>query len=322
MDNMEIIGLGALNIDNIYRVERILEDGESLIKEAGSFSGGSAANTIYGLSRLGIVTGFIGAVGNDNKGKSLIRDFNKLGVETRYIIVKAKESTGKTLCLSDFSGKRSIYVLPGANNQLSIDDINLSYINSARYLHISSFTGDRQFELILELMDKIAPSVKVSFSPGSLYASKGIKALAPILSRIHILFINHDEIQTLIGRDVVSSSAICLEYGCQIIAVTLGKGVSLTSSTPSAICYIKDSNNEYSIKPVDVEEFCVDTTGAGDAFATGFLYGLINNKGLDECGKLGNIVALSSITRMGARQGLPTITQLSKFYEEIYNGLL
>ncbi|MFW9806404.1 MAG: carbohydrate kinase family protein [Candidatus Thorarchaeota archaeon] len=130
---MEVIGFGALNIDNIYRVRCILEDGESLAREAGSFPGGSAANTIYGLSKLGINTGFIGAIGNDNQGKSLIRDFDKSGVETRYIIVKAKARTGKTLCFSNNLGKRSIYILPGSNNLLSIDDVNLSYINSAKY---------------------------------------------------------------------------------------------------------------------------------------------------------------------------------------------
>ncbi len=319
MDNMEVIGFGALNIDNIYRVRCILEDGESLAREAGSFPGGSAANTIYGLSKLGINTGFIGAIGNDNQGKSLIRDFDKSGVETRYIIVKAKARTGKTLCFSNNLGKRSIYILPGSNNLLSIDDVNLSYINSAKYLHISSFADDRQFKLILELMDNLAPSVKVSFSPGLLYASKGIKVLAPILKRIHILFMNHEELRTLVDGNVIRSSEICLEYGCRIIAITLGQGISFASGTPPAISYIRDSDNEYYIKPTGIKVSQVDTTGAGDAFATGFLYGLLNNKRLDECGQLGNIVALCSIKKIGARQGLPTVAQLSNWYQKIYN---
>ena len=63
MSNSEVVGLGALNTDNIYRVERILEDGETVVKESASFPGGSAANTIYGLARLGVSTGFIGAAG-------------------------------------------------------------------------------------------------------------------------------------------------------------------------------------------------------------------------------------------------------------------
>jgi ribokinase len=317
---MKVIGFGALNIDNIYRVGRILEDGESLISKADSFPGGSAANTIYGLSKLGIKTGFVGAVGNDSQGKLVIKDFNNLGVETRYIAVKEKERTGKTQCFSDISGKRSIYVLPGANNLLSLDDINLSYINSAKYLHLSSFADDRQLKLTLELINEIDPSVKVSFSPGLLYASKGIKALVPILSRTHVLFMNHDEIRTLVDRDVMSSSEICLEYGCRIIAVTLGQGLRLNRDAPPIVSYIRDHDNEYYIKPTNIEGSCVDTTGAGDAFSSGFLYGLINNKRLVECGQLGNIVALFSIKRMGARQGLPTVAQLSKCYQKIYGS--
>ena len=63
MSKVEVIGLGALNMDNIYRVERILDDGEAVVKDFAAFAGGSAANTIYGLARLGVSTGFIGAVG-------------------------------------------------------------------------------------------------------------------------------------------------------------------------------------------------------------------------------------------------------------------
>jgi sugar/nucleoside kinase (ribokinase family) len=63
MSNIEVIGLGALNIDHICKVEHILEDGETVVKESRLFPGGSAANTIYGLGKLGVSTGFIGAVG-------------------------------------------------------------------------------------------------------------------------------------------------------------------------------------------------------------------------------------------------------------------
>ena len=90
MSNIEVIGLGALNIDNIYRVERILEDGEAVVDEVKSFPGGSAANTIYGLAKLGVNTGFIGATGDDAEGKILLQDFEKAGVDIGQIKVKPK----------------------------------------------------------------------------------------------------------------------------------------------------------------------------------------------------------------------------------------
>ncbi len=323
MSNIEIIGLGALNIDNIYRVERILEDGETVVDKVKSFPGGSAANTIYGLSKLGTGTGFIGAVGNDTEGELLVQDFDKIGVDTNHIITKTREKTGITLCLSDFSGKRSIYVIPGANNRLSLDDIDLQYINEAGFLHISSFADDRQFHLLLDLVNKIYPQVKVSFSPGELYTAKGLKALSPILSKTHILFPNYNELRVLTGNDARDGAKICLDYGCRIVVVTMGKGKRLAGSkAASAICYIRDVNREYLIEPSGTTETCVDTTGAGDAFAAGFLYGFLNNKVLEECGQLGNIVAQFSITKIGARHGLPTLTQLAQRYSELYNRKL
>lgn len=80
--NIEVVGLGALNIDHLYRVERILEDGESVVNETLSSPGGFAANTIYGLARLGVATGFCGIVGDDAEGRILIEDFAKDGVDT------------------------------------------------------------------------------------------------------------------------------------------------------------------------------------------------------------------------------------------------
>jgi len=319
MNSIQIVGVGALNIDHIYKVERILDDGETVMEEAKVFPGGSAANTTYGLGKLGIGAGFSGAVGDDDEGGVLLQDFQKVGVDTSQIKVKPRAKTGSVLCLSDRQGKRSLYVLPGANNLLTIKDLDLSYINQAKILHLSSFADDRQFKMSLELVDRLDPSVKLSFAPGALYAAKGLKALAPILRRTYILFINQDEIKQLTGEDVVSGVEKCLEEGCRGVAVTLGKGGKLKNTTASG--YIRDTENEYIIKPPDIGA-SMDTTGAGDAFATGFLYGVVNNKGLEECGRLGDIVARFSISKMGARQGLPTLSELAQRYRELYNKKL
>jgi len=177
MNNIEVVGLGALNMDHLYRVERILADGETVVKESALSPGGSAANTIYGLAKLGVNTGFAGVVGDDAEGEILLDDFQAVGVDISQIRVKHKTKTGAVLCLSDSLGRRSLYVSPGANNLLTIDDLGLAYINQAKMLHVSSFADDRQFKMLLELMDNLDLSVKLSFSPGALYASKGLKAL-------------------------------------------------------------------------------------------------------------------------------------------------
>ncbi len=318
MHSMRVVGLGALNIDHLYQVERILDDGEAVVKESILSPGGSAANTIYGLARLGVNTGFAGVIGDDIEGKKLLRDFQKIGVDTSQIRVKRRVRTGSVVCLSDSLGKRSLYVLPGANNLLTMDDLDLSDINRAKMLHISSFADDRQFKISLELTDRLDLSVKVSFAPGALYAAKGLKALSPILARTYVLFINQNEMQQLTGKDFKGGAETCLKHGCEIVVVTLGKGASW--KTVMATSYIRDAESEYIVEPGNKKIIsALDTTGAGDAFATGFLYGLLKGLDLKECGFLGDIAAQFSTTKMGAREGLPTLDELSQRYRELYN---
>ncbi len=325
MTNIDIVGLGALNIDHLYKVERILEDGEAVVTESKSFPGGSAANTIYGLAKLGVSTGFTSVVGDDAEGKILIQDFQKARVDISQIRVKSGAKTGSVVCLSDRLGRRSLYVAPSVNNLLAMDDLDLAYINQAGMLHISSFADDRQLKMLLDLMDRLDSSIKLSFAPGALYASKGFKALAPILRRHHILFINSAEIKQLAGKDITDGAQSCLDQGCSTIAVTLGKGVKLELSkgTVSAVGYIRDTETEYAIQPSSRDTVSsADTTGAGDAFAAGFLYGLLKGEGLEECGRLGDIAAQFCIAKVGARPGLPTLSQLAQRYEELYSAQL
>jgi len=328
VSKMDVVGLGALNMDYLYRVERILDDGETVVKDFKQSPGGSAANTIYGLARLGVKTGFAGMVGDDSDGEILIKDFQKAGVDTSQIKVKHGVKSGTVIGLTDSRGKRSLYVLPAANSRLTINDLDVDYVNQARILHISSFADDRQFKVTLDLIRRLNSSVKVSFAPGALYASKGLKALAAILSRTYVLSLNQNEIRQLTGRDVRSGAKTCLEPGCRIVAVTLGQGKKLridkgaARRTVTAIGYIRDAKNQYVIEPPERSATKVDTTGAGDAFAAGFLYGLLKDKGLEVCGRLGNIVAQFSIRKVGARAGLPTLAQLSRCYQELYREAL
>ncbi len=329
MSNIEVIGLGALNIDNLYRVERIIDDGEAMLEDAKSFPGGSAANTIYGLARLGVKTGFAGVVGDDTEGRILLDDFGKIGVDTSQIRVKPGARSGSVLCLSDTLGRRSLYVLPGANSLMTEDDLDLGYLNRAGMLHLSSFADNGQFKVLLKLVDSLDRSVKLSFAPGALYASRGLKVLAPILRRTDILFLNRDEVKRLTGKDIRVGAEICLGEGCKIAVVTLGRGMELKSENKgshgmaTAVGYIRDSHGEYLVEPPGREEASdVETTGAGDAFSTGFLYGLLKGKTLEECGQAGHIAARFSMAELGARAGLPTPEQLSRRHRELYSKKL
>jgi ribokinase len=324
LNNIEVVGLGALNMDHVFRVERILADGEAVVDDTLSSPGGSAANTIYGLARLGLSAGFVGAVGDDAEGRLMLQDFEQVGVDVAHIRVKPGTKTGSVLCLSDSLGRRSLYVVPGANDRLTAGDIDLDYVNQVKILHISSFAGDRQLQVLRELMGRLDLSVDVSLTPGALFAARGIEVLQPILGRTRLLFVNRDELRQLTGQDVIPGADTCLRQGCRVVVVTLGRGVVLGlagGTKVNAVAYIKDAEHEYiierSTQGVAAE---ADTTGAGDAFASGFLYGLLNDKGLDVCGRLGDITARFAIGEVGARQGLPTSDQLWQRYDELFSG--
>ena len=314
MDAVEVIGFGAMNMDHIYRVERILSDGEAVVVDYGPAPGGSAANTIYGLARLGVSAGFIGAVGDDEEGRMLLEDFNRAGVDSNHIRTK-KAKTGQTFCFTDRRGRRAIYVLPGANSMLESDDIDLAHISQARILHLSSFADERQLTIQKELVQRIPPSVKVSLAPGSIYAAKGMETLAPIIRRAHVLFLNRGEVEQLTGEDFRAGAQRCLNEGCQMVAVTLGPGIK--KGTITATCYLASNEGEYKIEAKKTGRRPKgDTIGAGDAFAAGFLFGLLRGKGVEECGYLGDLIARLSIAKFGARAGLPSLQELGQLYQE------
>jgi len=299
-------------------VPHILADGETVVDGFSAAPGGSAANTIYGLARLGVKTGFIGVIGDDEEGRALLQDFDLVGVDTAPIKVKSQAKTGSVLCLSDKRGGRALYVSPGANSLLSPEDMDVNYINQARMLHLSSFVHNAQLDLQLKLVGELGPSVKISFAPGALYSALGLPALSPLLKKTHILFINRDELEQLTGEGLYRGVQLCLEQGCHIVAVTLGKGEAVEGAGP-AVSYIAAGEKEYMIESRQTnKETIIGATGAGDAFAAGFLYGWLKGKDVEQCGYLGDLMASFCLAHTGARAGLPTLAELAQRYEGLY----
>jgi len=293
-----VVCFGALNVDRLYRVNRIArEDEESYIIGFKEASGGSAANTAVGLARLGLKTGFIGKVSDDREGKLLIRDFEKEGVDTKGIVILRGDRSGVVAGFVDRKGERALYVDPGVNDFLQFEEIDLKYTQNTEFLHLTSFVGEKPFRAQKNLI-KTLSNVRISFDPGELYTRKGPASLLPIIKSSSILFLNRNEMKMLTGEEYEKGSKILLKKGAGIVAVKLGnKG-----------CHVTDGKESHMVEPYKVK--VVDTTGAGDAFCAGFLYGLMEKKDLHECGRLGNFVASKCITKAGAREGLPKVSDL------------
>ena len=300
MKRFDVVGFGALNVDKLYKVNRIVgPEEEGFIINCQEACGGSAANAIVGLARLGCKVGFIGKVAIDREGKMLMDDFRREGVATKGVIRVKTGRSGIVMGFVDEKGDRALYVDPGVNDTLEFEEINKEYASRTEFLHMTSFVGEKSFETQKKLVESLPENVKVSLDPGALYARKGIKQLGSMITRSFAVMPNAKELALLTGiEDYVAGAEKLLGMGVKVVAVKLG----------SMGCYVTDGNESHHIEAFKVP--VVDTTGAGDAFCAGFLYGLINKKSLYECGRIGNFVASRCIMKMGARAGLPSLEDL------------
>jgi ribokinase len=297
----DVIGFGALNVDKLYKVNMIArEEEESFVIDFEEAPGGSAANTVVGLARLELKTGYIGKLAEDREGGLLLNDFRKEKVDTRGTIISKKGRSGIVMGFIDGRGERALYVAPGVNDLLESKEINLDYAADTEFLHLTSFVGEKPFEAQKRLMDQIS-DVKISFDPGALYARKSLTSLKPIIKRAFVMLPNENEIRLLTGKDYEGGSKTLIKEGVEVVAVKLGERG----------CYVTDGKERHLVEPY--EKKIVDTTGAGDAFCAGFLYGVVKSRDLYECGRLGNFVAACCISKMGARTGLPRLSDLRDF---------
>jgi ribokinase len=291
---LDVIGFGALNLDRIYQVNRLAgADEESYIKNVSESCGGSAANTIIGLSRLGLKTGFLGKVAADRAGKLLINHLKKEGVDTNGLIISPEGRSGTVLGFVNEGGERALYVDPGVNDQLLLKEIDYAYTANCNLLHLSSFVGEsiKAQEAVLE---RIPDDIAVSMDPGMLYAHRGLKELEKLLNGTDILLLNQQEVDVLIpGLNFEEQAKILFDYDIKILAVKNG----------SEGCFVSDGEEYHQIYAFEVP--CQDTTGAGDAFNAGFIYGILHGYDIKDAGVLGNYVASCSIQQYGACTGLP-----------------
>ena len=302
MNRFDVVGFGALNVDKLFKVNMIAaKEEESFITGFAETSGGSAANTVVGLARLGCKVGFVGKVAEDREGKILLEEFRKESVDTKGVAVAKQGRSGTVMGFVDENGERALYIDSGVNDQVEFNEKNRKYVSQTMFLHLTSFVGEESFQTQKRIVETIPEDVMVSFDPGALYARKGLAALESIVKRTSVLMPNAGELELLTGMaDYRRGAEAMLKKGVKVVAVKLG----------SRGCYVTDGRQSHNVEAFKAS--VVDTTGAGDAFCAGFLYGLIKHKSLEECGRIGNFVASRCTTKMGARIGLPTLKDLTK----------
>jgi len=306
---LDVIGFGALNLDLIYEVDSLthisdreeeLRPGRELCTDPESFlkiqnkvekrgrlkekaPGGSAANTIFALSCMGFKTGFVGKAGVDSEGETLLSGM--MGVDLGGVIHSGR--SGRCLCVLDGRRDRFMILEPNTNDTFAIDEIDYHYATNARYVHLTSFVGEKPFLAQKALVEQVQPPVRITFDPGEIYARRGLDTLRPIIEKSYVVFATDNEIERLTGLDFVSGSEHLLEMGPSMIACKRGeKGAHVISHQDRTIL---------AAKAVEV----VDNTGAGDVFNAGFLAGLLMNRQLGECTRFGIELAARSVMGFG-----------------------
>jgi len=250
--------------------------------------GGSAANTIYGLAMLGIKTGFIGTTGKDENGNLFDNELRKAGVET--YIRKLDTATGTAVSLVTPDSERTFATYLGAASELSVEDLRHELFSPYDILYLEGYLiYNREFVIKACSLAK-SLSMKVALDMASYNVVKeNINAFNEVIvNYTDILFANSEEARVFTGKDPEKALHI-LSGQCEIAVVKIGAEGSL----------IQSGNKIIKVEPYQVK--CIDTTGAGDLYASGFLYGLAFNKSLEKCGQYGSYLASKVIETSGAR---------------------
>jgi len=261
-----------------------------LIKEIHTFVGGGGTNTCVAFSRLGLKTAYLGKIGKDDNGKT-ISDclFNeKVEFIGTYGLI-----SGYSVILDSVKDDRTIFTYKGCNDDLKINEINFEAIDT-KWLYFSSMMKESFVTQQKVLSYAKKKGIKIVYNP-SLYIVKNVsKPFRKMLKHIDILIFNREEAQTLIKNVTDNMFTLLFEIS------KLGpKMVVITDGHHGAHCYNAIEECVYSAKPEKVN--VVETTGAGDAFASGFTAGIIMGKDIGTSIKIGMLNAESVITHLGAK---------------------
>lgn len=277
---------GSMILVDANRSRKIYEETIHLQKTVRS--GGSAANTIHGLANLGVETGFIGKIGTDDMGKVFFDDMVSAGINAH--LSQSHIETGRAVALISPDTERTFATYLGAAVELNRNDLSHEIFSQYEFFHIEGYIV--QNHALLEAALKLAreKGLKISMDMASYnVVDQNRDFLEEMLKKyVDIVFANEDEARSLTGHEPIAALEKLAEL-CEIAVVKIGKEGSL----------VRSGNLKVEIGIIDVNS--IDTTGAGDLYASGFLYGMAQGFSLDKCGRIGAILAGKVIEVIGPK---------------------
>lgn len=285
---LERLGLpkGSMQLLNEERFITICDELEKL--ETKVVTGGSAANTIVGLSCLGVPTGFIGRIGQDYYGKYFENEMKNLNIEP--YLTQGREKSGVASTFISRDGERTFGTYLGAASMLKSRDIKEEFFRDSEYFYIEGYLV-QDYDLIryaLNMAKKAGAKVILDMASYNIVEENREFLLEIMPEYVDIVFANEEEARMFYATDPETTASLLSEL-VNIAVVKAGKKGS----------WVQQKDQKIFIPALNVQ--CVDTTGAGDLYASGFIYGLVNGKTLEKCGEIGTKLASEVIQTLGAK---------------------
>jgi sugar/nucleoside kinase (ribokinase family) len=268
-------------------------------------SGGSAANTLAGVASFGGRAGFIGKVADDEFGRIFSHDIRSLGVHFNATPVSGSMPTSRSLILVTPDGERTMNTFLGISTDLDHGQLDTDLIRDSAILYLEGYLFDRPeakkaFQAAIDAAKKAGRKVALSLSDGFCVDRHRAEFLSLIRSGVDIVFANENEIKSLYETQSYEDAASHARRDIKLAA--------LTRSAKGSHIF---SNGEDITIDADPIAQVVDTTGAGDLYAAGFLFGVAKGLPLQTSGKLASLAAAEVISHIGARPATP-LDQLAR----------
>ncbi|MCL5986538.1 MAG: ribokinase [Actinobacteria bacterium] len=299
--------VGSLNMDVILRTNKLPHKGETKIaKEWKIAGGGKGANQAIAMGRLGANVVMVGKVGNDEFGRKLIEDLETSNVNTDGILMDEHEKTGMAYITIDDTGENTIVVAPGANSKLSIKDIEEreAILLDSDILVLQMEIPEGTNSYVIDLAKKVGKQVVLNFAPA-------VELNDETLGKVDFLILNETEAAYLAGVNRTGEQCIeTIDRTVELIRKKFLGDILITLGNNGCIWADKKGNiSRFIAFPVEA----VDSTGSGDAFVGGFVYGLLMGKSMSDSIRLANAAGALAVTKIGAQSSLPYLDEVCKF---------
>ena len=283
---------GAMTLIDEERAERIYA---AVGADAAVSSGGSAGNTVAWLAELGSAAGYIGKVRDDALGSAFRKEITATGALFRTPAASSGPATARCLIVVTPDSQRTMNTYLGACVNLSVGDIDADLIGSAQITHLEGYLYDEPhakeaFHKAADIAHAAGRKVSLSLSDRFCVDRHHSDFLRLVEHRVDVLFANRAEIQALFKTETIPEAVKHIRSLMELAVITLDVDGSVVVSQDAVI----------EIKPVPTT--VVDTTGAGDAYAAGFLHALTRGQTLKECGDTASAMAGEVISHVGARR--------------------